>query len=114
MGELDFLIIILIIGGLVSVAGAVIWVVFFVWLAKSAFKQAESQLNQLLPQIDQMLRVSGQMSPQQKSQISQMLMQANTQMGQLNDLSRQRYETRMGDLMGMASSAGIDWTPPAF
>ena len=114
MGELGFFIVILIIGGVVSVAGFIIWIVFFVWLAKSAFKQAESQLGQLLPQIDQMLKAADQMSPQQKNQIAQMLMQANTQMGQLNDLSRQRYENRVGELMGMAANAGIDWTPGSF
>ena len=61
-----------------------------------------------------MLKASGQMSPQQKAQIAQMLTQANTHMNQLNDLSRQRYENRVGDLMGMAASAGIDWTPGSF
>jgi predicted PurR-regulated permease PerM len=114
MGELGIFIVILIIAGVVSVAGAIFWLVFFVWLAKSAFKQAESELGQLLPQIDQMLKAADKMSPQQKNQIAQMLMQANTHMGQLNDLSRQRYENTMGDLTGMAASAGIDWTPPAF
>jgi len=71
-------------------------------------------IGKMVAQIEQMLQAAEQMSPEQKSQIARMLMQANTHMGQLNDLSRQRYENTMGDLMGMASSAGIDWTPPAF
>jgi hypothetical protein len=41
-----------------------------------------------------------------------MFMQAQSGIGQLDDLSRQRYETRMGDLMGMAGQAGVEWTPP--
>jgi len=72
------------------------------------------ELGQMLAMIEQMLQAAGQMSPQQKSEIAQKLMQAKMQMGQLNDLSRQRYENAMGDLMGMAGSAGIDWTPPAY
>jgi hypothetical protein len=74
-----------------------------------------NEFEQMLTMIEQMLQASaGQMTPQQQNQIMQQLMQANMQMGQLDQLARQRYETRMGDLMGLAGSAGIDWTPPAW
>ena len=43
-----------------------------------------------------------------------MMLQAQNRMHQLDDLSRQRYETRMADLGGMAASAGIDWSPGSY
>ena len=49
---------------------------------------------------------------QQMAQIQRVMMQANTHMSQMNDIQRQRYDVRMGELMSMASSAGINWTPP--
>jgi hypothetical protein len=92
--------------------------VFFVWLAKAASRNAERDLNQMLYQLQGMLShvpqgAVSQLSSQKKAEIAQMLMQAKSQMGQLDDLARQRYEVRVGDLMGVASSAGIDWTPPS-
>ncbi|MEW6619962.1 MAG: hypothetical protein AB1422_11615 [bacterium] len=91
----------------------------FVWLAKVAVRHAERNFNQMLSQIEGMLTHipqgnNSQLNPQQQAQIAQMLMQAQTQMHQLDDLARQRYESRVGDLMGMAADAGIDWTPPSY
>ena len=43
-----------------------------------------------------------------------LLMQAQNQMTQINDISRQRYETRIGELSGMAASAGFDWSPGSY
>jgi hypothetical protein len=72
-----------------------------------------NEFDQMFAQLNQMFQAAaGQMTPQQKSEFMQKLMQANMQMGQLDDLARQRYDNRMSDLMGMAGSAGIDWTPP--
>ena len=74
-----------------------------------------NEFEQMLAMIEQMLQASGgQMTTQQQNEIMQKLMQANVQMGQLDNLARQRYESRMSDLMGMAGSAGIDWTPPVW
>ena len=64
--------------------------------------------------LNQISQGSGQLDANQQARVAQMFMQAHTGMGQLNDLSRQRYETRMGDLMGMAGQAGINWTPPPY
>lgn len=71
-----------------------------------------SQIEGMLTHIPQ--GNNSQLNPQQQAQIAQMLMQAQTQMHQLDDLARQRYESRVGDLMGMAADAGIDWTPPSY
>jgi hypothetical protein len=74
-----------------------------------------NEFDQMFAQLNQMFQAAaGQMTPQQKSEFMQKLMQANMQMGQLDDLARQRYDNRMSDLMGMAGSAGIDWTPPTW
>lgn len=34
--------------------------------------------------------------------------------GQLEGLRRQQYENKVGELMGIAASAGLDWKPPGF
>ena len=105
-----------IIGVVVTVLGWVIWLVFWVWLARTAISASERNLNQLFPDMERMLsqvpqgRID-QMNPQQQAQINSMLLQAQNHFHQLDDLARQRYETKVSGLMGMAAEAGIDWTP---
>ena len=51
-----------------------------------------NEFEQMLAMIEQMLQASaGQMTPPQQNQIMQQLMQANMQMGQLDDLASIRY-----------------------
>lgn len=129
---MDTWIVILIVGAIiVSVAGPIIWIAFVVFLAAKGeeivagtFAQpgfSTSELDSLLAQVDGIVRAayheagSGQsVSPQQQLQIQHMMMQAQNQMAQLDNLSRQRYEMRMADLGGMAASAGIDWSPSSY
>ena len=116
MDLFSIIIVLGIIGVVVSVLGWVIWLVFFVWLARMAIGAAERNLNQLFPDIERMLGQVpqgrfDQMNPQQQAQINSMLLQAQNQFHQLDDLSRQRYETKVSGLMGMAAEAGIHWKP---
>jgi predicted PurR-regulated permease PerM len=115
---MDFFVWMIVIGVVVSVVGWILWVVFFVWLAKVFISAAERNVQNTMTDLETMLnqipRGPNQLDANQQAAITQMFMQAQSGMGQLNDLSRQRYETRMGDLMGMAGEAGIDWTPPPY
>ena len=88
------------------------------WGIKLAIRRKETAFAQMISQLDEMLtqipRVGyGQLNPQQQDQITQMLMRTHTQFGQFNDLARQRYDTQVAGIMGMAVNAGIDWTPPS-
>jgi hypothetical protein len=53
----------------------------------------------------------GHIDPGMQQQILSQWAQAQNQLGQLDSIHRQRYDARMGDLMGMASQAGIDFNP---
>jgi len=114
---MEFLIVLFIIAAVVlPLLGWLVWIVFFVWLAKLGLGAAERQMNAVLRNLEPALRQASengidQLDAGTQAQIMSMLMQARTQMSQMDDLSRQRYDARMGDLMGMAASAGIDWSP---
>jgi hypothetical protein len=116
---MDFIIWLIIFGAVLSAIGGIIWWVIVFFFIKSAVSSAQRDLDRLLPNIERMLRQAtntstGQPDSQQQAQLMNMMMQAQNQMHQLDDLHRQRYENRVGDLMGMASSAGIDWTPGSY
>ncbi len=101
--------------GVVSMVGGVLWWVFFFFAVTSAARSAQHNLNQLLPSLEQQLRrintAPGHINASQQANIMQMLMQAQNQMHQLDGIHRMRYENRVGELMGMAANAGIDWRP---
>jgi hypothetical protein len=123
-----------------SALGWLIWIIFVGVVAKKAFDAAarsgtanlgglggSDDFAALLVQLEQSLRVaqgSGgldskggaaqNLTPQQQLQIQAMLMKAQNQMQQMDALGRQRYDTKMADLAGMAASAGIDWRPDSF
>jgi len=116
---MDFVFWLVILGVVLSAIGGIIWWVIVFFFIKSAVSSAQRDLDRLLPNIERMLTQatntpSGQLGSQQQAQLMNMMTQAQNQMHQLDDLHRQRYETRAGDLMGMASSAGIDWTPGSY
>jgi uncharacterized membrane protein len=123
---------VLIIGaGILSVLGPLFWVIVAIVIGRKAANSANmalgygtSELDQLLIQLDQLVRAANanaagmpsgqQLSPQQQLQFQQMLMQAQNQMAQLDNLSQQRYETRISGLTGYAAANGLDWTPDSF
>jgi hypothetical protein len=132
--------ILIIAGPVLSVLGWLFWVGVVALIAKNAFGgMANSNtrgfgsgtgyghMDALFVQLDQALRAASagrgaksasaglqNLSPEQQLQIQKMFMQAQNQMSQMDALSRQRYDTRMGDLTGMAASAGIDWKPGSY
>jgi TolA-binding protein len=99
----------------ISMIGGVLWWVFFFVAVTTSVRNVQQNLNQLLPSLEQQLRQAnaapGQINASQQANILQMLMQAQNQMHQLDGIHRMRYENRVGDLMGMAANAGIDWRP---
>jgi hypothetical protein len=91
---------------------------FFVWPMKKTFSVVQRDLDRMLPNLEQRTRshsnLPANQQAQQKMQIMNMMIQANNQMRNLQDLNRQRYEVRMGELQRMTASAGLDWKPPSY
>ena len=116
---MDMFIVILIAGTVLSVIGGIIWWVIVFLCASSAVSAAQHDLNSLLPNIEAMLHQAastptGKLPPQQQTQVMSMMLQAQNQMNQLDGLYRQRYENRVGELMNMGASVGIDWSPGSY
>lgn len=115
-----------------SIVGPLIWIGVVAFFAKKSLDAAEGlglanpQLDAILMQLEALMRAAAasqgqpglpstpQMTPQQQMQFQTMLMQAQNQMAQLDDLSRQRYETSMAGLQGYAAANGLDWTPGSY
>ena len=98
--------------------GSAAWWALVAWAAWNTFVRVRKQLDPLLESIDQQLGSISKLPPQQRlayhGRIASMLTQANSQMRQLDSLRRQQYEVRVGELQGMAATAGIDWAPPRY
>lgn len=109
---------VIVIAVVLSAVGGVIWWLVVILVVGAAVRQAQRNLNSLLPEIERMLQQAQNMSPGQlklhEGEIVSKLMQARSQMSDLDGIHRARYENRMGELMGVASQAGIDWTPPPY
>lgn len=113
---MGFLILLVILAALLPLLGWLFWIAIVFFVARAAVRSAQQGMEQLLPGLEGMLSQLpqggfDQLPPQRQQQLLGVLMQAHNQMNQMNALSRARYETRVGDLMGMAASAGIDWRP---
>ena len=78
-------------------------------------KYLNRQFEQLLQGLEALNRQWAQMSPQQRAaqqaQLGPSFSLLNQRLSQLDSISRQRYDNRVGELMGLAGSAGIDWHP---
>lgn len=115
---MDALFWLIIVSSLLGIFGYLAWFFFFVWLAKKAFSGVQRDLDRMLPNLEQLIHAYSNLpeneQAQQKVQIMNMMMRANIQMRQLQDIQRQRYDLRVGELQGMAANAGISWTPPSF
>jgi hypothetical protein len=113
---MDFIIWLVIFGAVVSAIGGIIWWVIVFFIIKSGVRLAQQNLDQLLPDIERMLRqttnsLTGQLDSQQQALVVNMMMRAQNNMHQLDDLHRQRYEIRVGKIRGKASEIGIDLSP---
>ena len=138
---METLFIFLLVGGAtIAVIGSVIWVGFIIYAGVktsdlvntvsrsggSNVYASTSDLDALLGQLDRALRKActarvlgghaggAHLPPRKQLEIQKILMQTQSKICHLDSLSRQRYETRMADLSGMAASAGIDWTPESY
>ena len=67
----------------------------------------------LLNQLENMMRQynSGQLSAQDMARMNQLMFQTQNQFQQMDQLSQQRYDTKVSEMMGYAASNGLDWHP---
>jgi hypothetical protein len=112
MDLITLFIIVVVLGALGSVLW---WVAIFVGVFKIA-SIAQRNFEAQLREAEQMLRQAAA-NPRARRQASidpqllNRLLQMNQQYRQLDDLRRQQYEVRVGEIAGMAAQAGIDWKP---
>lgn len=105
----------LMIGVVLSVLGSIFWWAFLIFGLVKGVKYYQRQFEQQLKFTEELQKQWANMSPQQQAamqaQLTQAFGQLNQHYSQLNNIAKQRYDNRVGELMGMASSAGIDWHP---
>jgi hypothetical protein len=103
----------IIVAVLIGVGSWLFWFAIVFLMGRAAWRAAQHQLDNVLPDLEKSLRQMPQggfqqLSPMQQQQMLAMMLKAQNQMRQLNDLSRQRYEARVGEINLMAAQAGID------
>ena len=132
---MEALFIVLLTGAVLVFVGPIVWTAFMTHAATKTRHsvatstsegglnpyESMSELDALMGQLDQALRSAStarafgghagapHLPPRRQLEIQSIMMQTRNRMRRLDNLSRQRYETRMADLSGMAASAGIDW-----
>jgi cytoskeletal protein RodZ len=112
---MDLLFILLVLGAIVATAiGYVIWIVFFVWAVKKGVDAMQKDMNRAQGLIQTYRTVPTSTQAQMKPDILQLLANASTHLQQMDNLRRQQYEVKVGELHSMAAQAGIDWTPPPY
>jgi hypothetical protein len=125
----NWLLLLVLLAPIASLIGWLFWIGIIALAAKAALdgnamsSRGGGDFETLLTQIDRALRAATpqrpgtggfdgtNLSPQQQLQLQNMMMKAQSQMAQMDALSRERYDTRVADLTSMAASAGIDWRP---
>jgi len=114
---------------LLSVLGGIFWLVFYVFLAKKLVESTnhsqvtnltrfgmgagEQDFMQLLKQLEDMMHQynDGTLSRLQVAQMNKLLSQTQNQFHQMDQISQQRYDTKISGMMGYAASNGLDWNP---
>lgn len=101
-----------------TVAPIAFWVLFAVGIFKlvsNAGRQFEKELADNERRLRQLANspYTGNQAVSQ-AQLMNRLMTMNSHYRALQDLDRQRYDLRMGELSSMAAQAGIDWKPPSY
>lgn len=114
--NLDDLMFWIIVAGAVSIIGPIL---FWALLAFGLFKFASNANRQFEQQLQQAMQLGRQMPhlpdaqrAAAQAQMTAALMNLHNQRAQFDRLQQQKYDLRMGELMNVASSAGIDWRPP--
>lgn len=99
-----------------SIVGTVaFWALMFfgvLKVAKFANRQFEAQLRAAVALGRQIDNVPEAQRAAKQAELMGVLANVGGQWRDLDALSRQRYDVKMGELAGMAGSAGLDWTPP--
>ena len=99
----------------VSAIGSLVWWGLVIFGIFKGAKYLNRQFEQQLQGMEALNRQWAQMSPQQRAaqqaQLGPSFSLLNQRLSQLDSISRQRYVNRVGELMGLAGSAGIDWHP---
>jgi len=109
---MDWFIVIFIVIAALTFIGSIIWYLFITFVAVRTMRIAYKSLDQLFPKLEHELKEIPNMPVDlqnaRHAQIFNEIMQARNQMAQLDHRSRQRYESKLYDLMNMASNMGID------
>lgn len=112
---MDDIFTLMLIAAFLSVVGGVVWWGLVIFGIYKVAQHANRQFEQQMLEAEAMLRTLPRMPSGQQSiaraQVMQNLTNLNAQWRQLDDLRRQQYDVRVGELSGMAASAGFDWTP---
>ncbi len=117
---MDFMtfVIILIVLGILSAIGTVLWWVLVIWAGVKAWqsvaKQLDSQMLDVNKLIEQAAAASGRRRSGLESQISLKLLNAQRQMRDLDNLHRQQYEVKVGEMQGLAARHGISIDLPGY
>ena len=111
---MDKIVTYIIISGVISLTGWIVWVVFVLKGANKTAMQAEQDLNLMLSQMEGMMQYKPEkdkqiMSLKQQTDITNMFIKAQMQINQIDNPTRSNYESRIENLQGIAASAGIDW-----
>lgn len=137
--ESDFFTIFLWIIILGPILGGVFWVIAIIRFAKQSIdhvsnannmfgnqgsmygmsygdQQFIALMNQIQAMVQQQQQQQGQMNlnDMQKMELNNLMMKAQLEYNQMNELSRQRHDLHMADMMGMAANAGIDFNPNGY
>src|SRR2546430_14648017 len=98
---MEIFFVLFIIFAVLSALGSLAGWVFVIWLAKKAVTAAVGNLDSLLPQITAQLHAYRSMPPAQRGNKNQeivaMMLKAQQQMRQINDVHRARYEAKVGE-----------------
>jgi hypothetical protein len=99
----------------VSIISSLVWYGLLLFGILKGAKYLNQQFEQQLRSTEAMHQQWAQMSPQERmektAQMAQALSKLNQGLAQLDDIGRQRYETRVGEMMGTVSRTGINWHP---
>ena len=110
---MEIFVIIVIVLGVLGVIGSVLfWVglaYFGIKAVQSYQQQLDAMMNNYSANLSNLQQTYGnRIPPEVQQQVLEQYMQAQTQMGQFDRLSQDRQDLFKSDMLGQASSAGID------
>jgi uncharacterized membrane protein YccC len=101
----------LIVVGVLSVVGSVLWWIAVIWIAVNAAKSVASRLDTQFADINRLIAQAAAAQGNQRTGITRQIQgqwfAAQNQMRALDGLRRQQYEVRESEIRSMAASNGI-------